>query len=119
MAKKRRARKRAKNIQKQPKLRKMMAEFLGAQHVKNIDAEQIKEMLVMGHRGYLAMSEAKLTKLFDQHYDHLCSELEKAEKMGDNTGWGEGSKENRVKNAKSNLMSAEAIYDAVFEDTFL
>lgn len=120
MSKQRRMRKMAKNIASMPQHKKRMAEFLAKENASKIDLKQVQEMLSKGHRGYLAMSEEKLGKLFDQHFDHLTAELKKAEDSGlENGTWAQRQREERIKIAREKVSAAEAIYDEIFEEVFL
>lgn len=122
MAKQRRMRKMAKNVANQPKHKKAMAEFLADLQCEKIPKVELKKMLIVGHRGYLAMEDTKLGKLFDQMYDHLCSELKKAEDdtiNSNNSIWGSKEYEGRLKVAKEKVEAAEVIYDEIFEEVFL
>lgn len=120
MARKRRAGKIAKNVAKQPKVKKMMAEFLADIQYKKVPEAEIKKMLIMGHRGYLAMDEKALSKLFDQMYDHVCSEYEKAVEGSKGTsGYGARIAEERIEQAKLLVDLGDEIYDELFEEVFL
>lgn len=120
MAKQRRLKKMAKNIAAQPKHKKMMAEFLADYLYGNYGKEEIKKMLINGHRGYLAMDETKLGKLFDQTYDSCCNELQSAEnETEDLSGWGINRREKRIETAKEVVRAAEEVYDEIFEAEFL
>lgn len=113
-------RKIAKNIASMPQHKKKMAEFLARENVSKIKPDQLVEILTKGHRGYLAMSEDKLSKLFDQHFDHLTSELKKAQDSGlENGAWAQRQREERIETAKKKVAAAEAIYDEIFEEVFL
>lgn len=120
MSKQRRMRKVAKNIASMPQHKKKIADFLARENAGKIGIKQVQEMLSKGHRGYLAMSEEKLGKLFDQHFDHLVSELKKAEDSGlENGSWAQRQREDRIKTAREKVSAAEAIYDEIFEEVFL
>lgn len=113
-------RKVAKNISSMPQYKKMMADFLAREHAGKVKITEIVEMLAKGHRGYLAMSEDKLSKLFDKHYDKICDELVKETNAEDaNSSWMSQRKEDRIKVIKERLQAAEAIYDEIFEKVFL
>ena len=62
----------------------------------------------------------KLGKLFDQHFDHLVSELNRAENSGpEKDSWSQRQRENRIERAKAKVLAAELIYDEIFEEVFL
>ena len=119
MAKKRRMRKMAKNIAKQKKLKKMMAEFIAKREFKDIirDREKLMDMLVKGHRGLLAMNEKELADKFDKLYDQLDSNKNlMLDVEFDDRGyyW-----EENMKTLNQTIAEAEKIYGEVFEDVFL
>ena len=89
----RKLRKIAKNIKSQPKLKKVMATYL-AENYGRLSNDEIKNILINGHRGFLAMSEKELTGLIDNEYDKL------------------------IKNNCS-LVEIEKVYDEIFEGVFL
>ncbi len=114
-------RKMAKNIKNQPRLKKILAEYLTKRTFdeKNYNAYS---MLLNGHRGFLAMSEKELTDKFDNVYIELEEEVKAAEKdrlEEDPSSWGVGYLDGRVKDKKKILAKADKIYDEIFEELFL
>jgi len=63
---KKKLRKIAKNITNQPKIKKEIATFLV---VHDISRPHIDDVMMFGHRGFLAMSEKELTDRFDKLYE--------------------------------------------------
>lgn len=119
---KRRMRKIAKNIAKQPKHKKMMAEYVATHSLHKFGSKEILDILIKGHRGYLAMDETKLSKLFDDLYDKKVKELEKLVgdiNSGDTLPWGVSRREEAIQEAKMHIAKAETIYDEIFEEVFL
>lgn len=106
-------RKIAKNIQKQPKLKKLLAEYLADQPEFTIDVRKVK---IYGHRGFLAMTEKDLTDMFDKHYEDLSKKLEEAEASKARLSpW----ETNHMTSIKTRLTKAEQIYTEIFEEVFL
>lgn len=121
---KQKLRKIAKNIGKQPKLKKKLAEYLASTHNK-VTPDELTNMLLKGHRGYLAMTEKELTDLFDKKYESLTIQLQdlKTEEAELKTGirkrsyWGDYGK--GIKKVQEQIDQADTVYDALFEEVFL
>lgn len=111
---KRKLRKKSKNIAKQPKLKKTISEFLADRTIVSTIKVDIKKMLIEGHRGFLAMKETDLCNLFDKEYERMLEKME--ELSNEQMNW---MTEGKINALKEELKRAEAIYDIVFEDTFL
>lgn len=111
----------AKNIAKQPKLKRKLAEYLASVHGR-VSPNELETMLTKGHRGYLAISEKELTDLFDKKYEVLIKEKEEAvEKLADigPSQWSSRHVAHTVKGCDIKISAADKIMDALFEDVFL
>lgn len=107
-----RFRKIAKNIKNQPKLKKMLAKWLTEQFLTR-GFYNAEEMLLKGHRGFLAMSEKELTNQFDKLYSDIEKEIEEESKQNH---W---TTERELEAKTIALQSADVIYNEIFEQVFL
>lgn len=117
---KRRLRKVAKDIKKQPKLKKKIAEFLANNY--NLTMSEARQMLLKGHRGYLSMHEKELSDLFDAKYDELLSDIESKNeeiKEYEHDAWYVKIIRTDIDNISKIKQEAEEIYDAIFEGIYL
>lgn len=107
----------AKDIKNQPKLKKALATYIA----NNTKVTDITDLLINGHRGFLAMSEKELTKLFDDKYDEMNNSLKELDEKA-----AEASKAylkhgylNQKKSIEQQLKEANELYDSLFEQLFL
>ena len=103
----------AKDMKNQPKLKKALATYIA----ENTRIPDTLTLLLEGHRGYLAMTEKELTKIFDKMYEELTTSFkEEQEAMIANPlkryGWKSTEYERKIK-------EADALYDSLFEQLFL
>lgn len=117
MAKKPRLKKVVHNVKSQPKLKRMIAEFLVDYGDKKHD---FREILLKGHRGMLAESEDNLCKKFDKLYDQIIEKEKKVRKRyeesySDRYGPSRYAEDdmNKIENT---VKRAQAIYSMIFED---
>ena len=110
-----------KNIAKQPKIKKKLAKFLAESYgLVPVDIQQ--DMLINGHRGYLAMTEKELTDLFDKEYEKLLADKKKREDTRDehNHGsWEWAHYAADVEKVDKKIEQADEVYDSIFEEVFL
>lgn len=113
---KRRMRRIAKNIKNQPRSKKLISEFLADidEVTGKLIPENIRKMLIKGHRGYMAWSERELCDKFDKTYDQLTnSKLD----IKSTSRWAENDQ--KEKRRKALMDKANHIYDEIFEKLFL
>ncbi len=132
MNKRRRLRKVAHDMKSQSRLKRIAAEFIADLVISTHDraigggldyakVPPYKEMLMKGHRGYLAMNEIELTKLFDQVYDRLLEEQDSINKKFEELGKYDSTYvlDARNKMNKGLISEADEVYDEIFEKVFL
>jgi len=114
MAKHKKLRKIAKSLKNQPKLKKILAEYLASVNKAGFDVEKA---LIYGHRGYMAMTEKDLTDLFDSHFEEIIENNNRIlESEGTRSPW---SFERELEDSQSELDKANKISDLLFEQAFL
>lgn len=102
----------AKQVKGDKQFKKLIANFL-ADVVIESKSYDIKEILTVGCRGYLAMTEDDLADLFD-HFVKQISEDEV--KITGHTSWSY----NQAQSPKDRLLArADQIYDEIFERIIL
>ena len=100
-------------------IKKKIAEFLAKFDIRYSHIN-VQELLMSGHRGYLALSEKDLYKEIDNRYAILQNEekFEALPKM-ENISGGWNRKETIAKTREEMLTQAKLIFDEIFEKAFL
>lgn len=115
---KRRVKKVCKEIKKQPKLKKLLAEWLTEYTVQE-HAYNPKKMLLEGNRGFLAMSEKELSDMFDKAYDALTERIEVYKvdlEDPELLKWDRKSIQSKIERLEEQIGSALLVYDEIFEN---
>jgi hypothetical protein len=103
----------AKDIKNQPKLKKEIASFLA----KNSKIKNEQDVLLHGHRGFLAMTEKELTKEFDALVERTVKDLEfcKKEMAERPSHWMASA----ISKNEILLKEAETVSSSIFDAIFL